>query len=146
MYSADDIATLVIIWCNLYNIPITNLKLQKLLYFIQGEYARRTSRRLIEEDFYAWQLGPVIPALYSKYALYSSTPIPRRVCPVKTSIPPNVLRIIENILAKYAHRATWDLVNLSHCQAPWKYNYQIFGNRSIIPYRDIEKYFREDRN
>lgn len=43
------------------NHQITHLKLQKLLYFLYGEYLARTGKLLIEEHFEAWQYGPVIP-------------------------------------------------------------------------------------
>lgn len=144
MYPACDIAILIINWCNHFQIPITNLKLQKLLYFVQGEFCRIRHKRLIVDDFYAWQLGPVIPTVYSKYAIYSSAQIP----PANDSsidIPDIDYITIDYILKRYALISTWDLVEKSHKQDPWKYNYQIFGDKSIIPYTDIEKYFREDR-
>jgi uncharacterized phage-associated protein len=52
--------------------------LQKLLYFLQGENCRYNRNRLISDDFYAWQLGPVIPTVYSDYAIYSSSLIPKQ--------------------------------------------------------------------
>lgn len=65
MYDAHEIASYVINWCHAHNILITNLKLQKLLYFIQGENCRIRHTRLISDDFYAWQLGP----LYLMYTM-----------------------------------------------------------------------------
>ena len=61
MFSAHNVAIYIINWCLDHNVPITNLKLQKLLYFVQGEYSRVKGTRLIADDFYAWQLGPVVP-------------------------------------------------------------------------------------
>ena len=40
--------------------PISNLQLQKILYFIQGEYLSKIGKPLFEADFEAWQYGPVI--------------------------------------------------------------------------------------
>lgn len=144
MYSASDIAKLIINWCNHYKIPITNLKIQKLLYFLQGEFSRKQHSKLIADDFYAWQLGPVVPSVYSEYAIYSSAQIPS-VPNLSIELSQDDSIVIDMILKKYANMSTWDLVDKSHAQDPWKYNYQIFGDKSIIPYTDIEKYFREDR-
>lgn len=145
MYSAKDIAELVINWYNDRNLPITNLRLQKLLYFLQGEFLKERNTRLIREDFYAWQLGPVIPSVYSEYAIYSSIQIPR-IANLSINIPDDVRSVIDRILQKYARRSTWDLVDITHTQDPWKYNFQIFGNKSIIPYADIERYFGRNSN
>ena len=67
MFSAHNVAIYIINWCLDHNVPITNLKLQKLLYFVQGEYSRAKGTRLIGDDFYAWQLGPVVPKVYAEY-------------------------------------------------------------------------------
>ena len=142
MYSARDVAFYIINWCNNNYIAITNLKLQKLLYFIQGGYLNYTGMRLIKDDFYAWQLGPVVPGVYSEFAIYSSSAIPSMTGNTQR-INDNDIFWIEPILQKYARISTWELVNLSHSQDPWKYTYQIFGDKSVIPYESIYQFFRE---
>ena len=131
MYDAHEIASYVINWCHAHNILITNLKLQKLLYFIQGENCRIRHTRLISDDFYAWQLGPVIPNVYYEFAGYSSSALPKQQCSVFLSS--EELSIVNQILLKYAPKSTWDLVDISHSQ--------VFGDRSLIPYRSIENYY-----
>lgn len=139
MYSAHDVAVYVINWCNEQGVSISNLKLQKLLYFVQGEASARISQRLIDDDFYAWRLGPVVPEVYSDYAMYSSSHIPAQ----KESkvIREKEREIIEKALSKYAIYSTWSLVEKSHNQDPWKYTYRIFGDRTLIPYQSIKDYF-----
>lgn len=139
MYSAHEIAAYVINWCHEHNIPITNLKLQKLLYFIQGENCRSRRCRLIKDDFYAWQLGPVIPDVYSEYAIYSSSMLPIQENTV--DFTDEVVETINQILLKYASKSAWTLVDISHSQGPWKHNYQMFGDKSLIPYKSIESYY-----
>lgn len=139
MYNAREIASYVINWCHQHGFIITNLKLQKLLYFLQGENCRIRHIRLISDDFFAWQLGPVIPEVYYEFAIYSSSVIPKQQC--STTFSSEELAIIDQILLKYAPKSTWDLVDISHSQDPWKYNHQVFGDRSLIPYKSIENYF-----
>lgn len=61
MFSAHNVAIYIINWCLDHNVQITNLKLQKLLYFVQGEYSKTKGSRLIADDFYAWQLALLSP-------------------------------------------------------------------------------------
>lgn len=143
MYSAHNVATYIINWCLKHNIAITNLKLQKLLYFVQGEYVKAKHTRLISDDFYAWQLGPVVPVVYSEYSIFSSSTLPPQEQAVDLSNADS--NVIDTILEKYAYKATWDLVEKSHRQDPWKYHYGIFGDKALIPYESIADYFGRDR-
>lgn len=140
MYNAHEIALYVINWCHEHGFIITNLKLQKLLYFLQGENCRVRHSRLISDDFYAWQLGPVIPEVYYEFAMYSSFEIPEQKSLIP-SFPEEEKSLIDRVLSKYAVKSTWDLVDISQSQDPWKYNHQVFGDRSIIPYQSIENYY-----
>lgn len=54
---------------------ITNLKLNKLMYYAQGCFLARTGRRLFDEDIVAWQYGPAIPVVYRKYHVCGRNPI-----------------------------------------------------------------------
>lgn len=144
MYSAYSIAKYIINWCNEHSIRITNLKLQKLLYFLQGEIVKQTGNRLIREDFYAWQLGPVIPEVYNAFSMYSSSTLPKQESSI--TIDPQLENHIDAALSKYAKKSAWDLVDLSHSQDPWKYNHQIFGDKAIIPFESIEAFFKGANN
>ena len=57
------------------NKNITNMTVLKLLYFVQGFGFQRLDCRLIKEDFYAWQWGPVIKEVYDFFKSYGSSPI-----------------------------------------------------------------------
>lgn len=143
MFSAHDIAIFIINWCVDHDVPITNLKLQKLLYFVQGEYSKMTGKRLISDDFYAWQLGPVVPDVYSEYSIFSSLSIPKQS--QDNIFDSEIIRLLDTILRKYAVSPTWSLVELSHQQDPWKYHHGIFGDKALIPYKSIEDYFASDK-
>jgi len=54
---------------------VTQMKLQKMVYFAQGYHLAKYSLPLIEEEFEAWKYGPVIPSIYQLYKLYGSEPI-----------------------------------------------------------------------
>ncbi|MFX4243409.1 Panacea domain-containing protein, partial [Aliarcobacter butzleri] len=51
--------------------PVSNLQLQKMIYFVNLYYFRLTGAFLLDgEQFEAWQHGPVIPEVYREYATY----------------------------------------------------------------------------
>lgn len=58
---------------------ISNLKLQKLVYYAQAWYLGIYGTSLFEEDFEAWVHGPVIPALYREYKEFACKPILKEV-------------------------------------------------------------------
>ncbi|MBR6647500.1 MAG: DUF4065 domain-containing protein, partial [Clostridia bacterium] len=49
------------------NVPLTPMKLQKLIYFLYKEYLKTTGERLFTESFEVWQYGPVIASVYDEF-------------------------------------------------------------------------------
>ena len=54
---------------------VTQMKLQKLVYFAQGYHLAKYQKPLVIENFQAWTYGPVIPVIYNDFKLYGSSPI-----------------------------------------------------------------------
>ena len=132
MYSARVVAAHTVNWYHDNDTYITNLKLQKLLYFLQLEFFKLNQQQLINEEFYAWDLGPVIPSIYRDYSIYASSLIPKQYNVAE--IDSATLECIDKILKLYAKKTTWELVELSHSQNPWKYIYNKYGSKSLIPF------------
>jgi uncharacterized phage-associated protein len=59
------------------SVPISPLKLQKLVYFSHGWYMGFTGEPLINERVQAWEFGPVIPSLYHEFKEFKNNPITR---------------------------------------------------------------------
>lgn len=57
------------------NQGISNLKLQKILYFIQAEFLVKKDEPCFEEIIEAWDFGPVIPAVYQEFKVFGSNNI-----------------------------------------------------------------------
>ena len=74
-YSAKDVSDHIINYCSSVGRPITNLELQKILYFVAGEFFRISGRDIIAEDFESWQIGPVIPGVYDTFSIYGGDPL-----------------------------------------------------------------------
>lgn len=54
---------------------ITNMSVLKMIYFVQGFGFQILHRRLIKDDFYAWQWGPVAKDVYYTFQKYGAHPI-----------------------------------------------------------------------
>ncbi len=49
---------------------ISNLKLQKLLYYCQAYSYALMGKPMFAEDMEAWDYGPVVPSIYQEYKKY----------------------------------------------------------------------------
>ena len=60
-FRAREIAEWFLAWAEDIEADISNLKLQKLLYYAQGHYLARTGVPLFDDVIQAWAHGPVVP-------------------------------------------------------------------------------------
>jgi uncharacterized phage-associated protein len=131
MYKAIDIASYTLNHYKDENIYITNLKLQKLLYFIQCEFIREVNELCFDDVIQAWAYGPVVPNVYYTYNRFVANEILDWRNP-HTIISQQHKSIIYNITDKYKDVDAWDLVKMTHTQTPWKLTYKK-GKKNIIP-------------
>lgn len=77
-YSVEDISNLLLLYADdiPYSEPLSNFKLNKLLYLCQGFFIAYFDEPLFEEDIEHWFYGPVVPVVYEKYKDYNRSPIP----------------------------------------------------------------------
>ena len=58
------------------NVPVSPMKLQKLIYFTYKKYLQETNGTPpFAERFEVWRYGPVIPSVYNEFSHYKDTPI-----------------------------------------------------------------------
>lgn len=99
--------------------PITNLRLQKLLYYVQGWHlAIYNGKPAFEEPLQAWVHGPVQPAIYAKYKKYRWAPISEEIGSLH--INAKLRKHIEEVLAVYGIEPTYSLERMTHSEPPWK--------------------------
>lgn len=77
-YDVSDVARFIVRKYIADGNPVTNMKLQKMLYYAWVRYYKQFGEYLFRDDIYAWKYGPVVPKVYREYRF---TP----VCPY--SIP-----------------------------------------------------------
>lgn len=91
---------------------ITNLKLNKLVYYSQVESLRKYNRPLFDDIVEAWQYGPVEPVVYHTFSSYG------RNCITKSSdlaiLDGTSKKLIDSVMDKLGMLTAFDLVTLSH--------------------------------
>lgn len=77
-YRVLDVCRHVINYSNERDYGISNLKLQKVLYFIQAYFLieKKDHTPSFEEKIEAWNFGPVVPKAYLEYKQYGNGDIP----------------------------------------------------------------------
>lgn len=139
-YNACDVAEYVVFYSNSKDYSISNLKLQKLLYFIQGEFLKN-GRECFNDEMEAWDYGPVVDEAYKKYKVYSGGNIPGFIAKNPSNITDDDKAIIASVVDNYKDYTASQLVEITHAQSPWKNAYKA-GFRNEISKDSIENYFR----
>lgn len=140
IYKVLDVCRHVINYSNEKDYGISNLKLQKILYFIQAFFLVSTPEQCFEERIEAWDFGPVVPEAYREYKQFGSGDIPSVSYIINfdkddiweskvTKYNDNILSEedksrIESVVDKFADYSATDLVSITHAQKPWENAYQ----------------------
>ncbi|MCM1364265.1 MAG: DUF4065 domain-containing protein [Faecalibacterium sp.] len=120
---------------------MTNLKLNKLLFYAQGCHLSRTGEPLFDADIEAWKYGPVVSEIYRKYKVCGSSAIET----VDDDFAPNALNGEEletllDVMREYGKYTATALVAMTHkAGTPWS-NAMESGN-SIITRNEMISYF-----
>lgn len=144
MYDALSVARFIVDYCNDDNNGITNLKLQKILYFVQAEFLVSKNTPCFIDPIEAWDFGPVVPVVYHKYKNCGSAFIPNNpydtMLPYYQEIDSADSDIIVSMVDELADYSAYQLVQITHNQDPWR-NAYAHGRGYPISNRDIKKYF-----
>lgn len=156
MYRALDVARYIIKRCHMQQKSISNLKLQKILYFVQAEFLVSTGRKCFSDAIEAWDFGPVVPEAYREYKQFGSSNIPRVSyiidfdsediwnSKVKRYVGDSIREAdqkrIEAVVDRFAEYSATDLVSITHNQSPWKDAYVPHMNNEITT-DAIKEYF-----
>lgn len=132
IYSALDVAKYVINKCTVENCPISNLQLQKILYFLQRKYLVDNGKVLFNDEIQAWQFGPVVPDVYYQYCGFGSMAI---TINYEVNIDIDDSRQIDSVVEEKRCKNPWDLVEETHSEGKaWNAIYRNgIGNHMTIP-------------
>jgi len=159
MYEARKICNFLIARTDA-QFELTNLRLNKHLYFIQGWSLTSRPGGLIRNHFLAWKLGPVIRPVFDTFKVYGESKItePARYLdylsgqtrPVSyDDIKAEDAEIIARVFESYDRFTTSQLVEMSHeLGGPWDVVYQAWSKDNRlnlrIPNELIRKHFLKE--
>lgn len=162
MAKAMDVADAIIMAALNLEHPISNLQLQKTMYFLNVIHLLDQKASLINDGtFEKWDYGPVMPSVYREYSFNGGNVIEKPIRHViirkegdsyvseKMAFDydkfkknnPDDAEFIANNIAKFIFKNPFDLVDKSHEETQWK--------NKINPYYDDAKtisYYRKLKN
>jgi len=129
-YDPRAVANLLLDLAHEDGLAVSNLALQKLLYFAHAHFLIRTGHPLIQGGFEAWTYGPVHPAVYQAFKSEGDRPVTIRAQghnvmtgearPLAVPAAPEVRGHIRDVLRAYGHLPPGRLVDISHApKGPW---------------------------
>lgn len=135
MYTAMELAKYIVSKCYYDGCPISNLQLQKILYYIQKEFLKETATPAFRDDIEAWQFGPVVPNVYYHFCGFGAMRIfiaqKNEKCPLNY----DDVQMINAIIEEKRVLDPWQLVEDTHKSGgAWDKIYQGgLGNHQVIP-------------
>jgi uncharacterized phage-associated protein len=99
---------------------MTNMKVQKLLYYSQSLHLALYNEPLFEEEIQAWRYGPVCPPAYRFYSDFEAKqlPVPRKESLLQ--LPSEKKELLEEIWGYFGGYHAYRLSDMTHGEFPWK--------------------------
>ena len=159
MYKALDIAIYTINHVNKSNSKITNLKLQKILYYIQAAFLCEKKKPCFSDPILCWRHGPVIRSVYDAFNKYGDKDIPTqsyvtriisengKLKLTKVEFNENIIsyqdrKLINKVVEALMVYSPWYLVDRTHEEAPWS---DLKQYNEEITIESIANYFANNR-
>ena len=129
-YDGRAVANFVLDVCDNAGRPISNLALQKIVYFCHVWSLIELQKPLVRHSFEAWEYGPVLPYLYREFKTFDRSPITTRAKEFDAQsgasrianyeFDSETRTFLEKVVSFYSQLRASDLVQLSHAEGgPW---------------------------
>lgn len=135
MYNAIDVANYIVNKSIDMGAPVSNLKLQKLLYYVQAAKLVEDGKEMFGDPISAWKYGPVVESVYHKFKIYANAQIGEKIVSKDADYinefdndeeynPYDVINkkdqiIIDRVLNAHREHDAMYLVRKTHSEAPW---------------------------
>lgn len=94
--------------------PMDEMKMHKLMYFVQRESLMESKQFLFDEVFYGWKFGPVLKSVRSEYVSGDCFKN------VLGDVTESTKKLLTNVFEMYGGESSWKLSYLSHDEFSWK--------------------------
>lgn len=136
---------------------ITNLALNKVVYFLHANYVVQFDRPLVSAKIEAWNYGPVFRELYREFKSFGDKPISTRASRIdpttgsreicKYQFDESEKRFLESLVKEYVRLSPGMLVSMSHVKGgPWDqvWNHSSRARPSMHISDDLIKMWHKD--
>lgn len=159
MYDARKISNLLMSEFDAQQWDLSNLKLNKILFFIQGWAFVRLDRKVIKNHFVAWQHGPVVKSIWQEFQQFGSSPITEQAKYLNYSsgnlevvsfvdVDQETRTLIQAVAPFYLKKSASELRALTHLPStPWDMVRRQLAGPSLsdkIPDNLISSYFKSE--
>lgn len=122
---------------------LTNLQLQKMLYLAQMMYLGKTGRPLFNEEFEAWDYGPVLPRVYSYAKAFGRDAVQSSFGGAPQITDPERRKILDDAVDQLSSMPASRLVDITHWkEGAWAHKYRPGGFGIPITNDDIRDEYR----
>lgn len=129
-FDPRDVANLVVKIAGEVGVTTSNLAINKIVYFVHGNYLARFAEPLVDATIEAWQYGPVFREIYHSFKNCGDGPIRQMAARVDPSdgtrkifiaaIPEERSNLVHKLIKDYLAIKPSMLVNMSHVEdGPW---------------------------
>jgi len=128
--------------------PLTHMRLQKLLYYVQGWSLVATDRRIFDDPIEAWVHGPVVARTYRFFADYQNDAIEGREARDDGTLSDDEKALIASVWNHYKQFSATALRTMTHREPPWCEARTGLDpdepSRAVLTLDQIKKYFRSE--
>ena len=120
---------------------ISNLKLQKLLYFCQAFLLVFSEKPMFKEEIYAWKYGPVVKEVYEKYKEHKNRPLSNTQ---GSNLDSKTKKMVGEVLQTFGGYSAIRLMEITHSHKPWKDLQKKIEKGEldlVITHKAIKKYY-----
>ena len=125
---------------------VTNLKPQKILYYVQGYYLAKFDHPLFPDEIQAWKFGPVVPNVYYEFSIFGPDNLTISHEERIDNCEQDEIQLIDSVIEDKMRYSPSELVKATHSEAPWRKatnNGNITRPNTVIDTNDMKEYFKE---
>lgn len=145
IYNALDIANYFLFKAAKEEELLSNLKLQKLIYYAQGIHLAYGGTPIFKDIIKAWTYGPVVPGLYKAYKKYGAERIPADESFNPKSIDKDMREFLDEIYKAFGQFSATRLIDFTHIDQCWKDAHPngIISHKAMQ--KSLKKYLKSDK-
>ena len=117
---------------------MSNMKLQKMMYYEQGYHLAAFKTPLFDESIEAWMYGPVVPSVYEHFKEYGASGITPE-SDNGISLSEDEEDLFNEVFDAYVDFSAYGLMRKTHEEAPWRDTPTGAGN--VIPEAEMMRIF-----